>query len=62
MSAYSVARLDRSMITKVLELANPIIRTLQKWEQGERDPNGASHPLLREMEKEHEAVKRALHG
>lgn len=38
------------------------IRTLQKWEQGERDPDGASHTLLRVMEKEPEAVKRALYG
>ena len=38
------------------------IRTLQKWEQGERYPDGASHTLLRVMEKEPEAVKRALHG
>ena len=38
------------------------VRTLQKWEQGERDPDGASHTLLRVMEKEPEAVKRALHS
>ena len=38
------------------------VRTLQKWEQGERDPDGVSHTLLRVMEKEPEAVKRALHG
>ncbi len=38
------------------------VRTLQKWEQGERDPDGASHTLLRVMEKEPEAVKRALYG
>ena len=38
------------------------VRTLQKWEQGERDPDGASHTLLRVMEKEPEAMKRALHG
>ncbi len=37
------------------------VRTLQKWEQGERDPDGASHTLLRVMEKEPEAVKRALY-
>ena len=37
------------------------VRTLQKWEQGERGPDGASHTLLRVMEKEPEAVKRALH-
>lgn len=38
------------------------VRTLQKWEQGEREPDGASHTLLRVIEKEPEAVKRALHG
>ncbi len=38
------------------------VHTLQKWEQGERDPYGASHTLLRVMEKEQEAVKRALYG
>ena len=37
------------------------VRTLQKWEQGERDPDGASHTLLRVIEKEPEAVKRALY-
>lgn len=38
------------------------VRTLQKWEQGQRYPDGASHTLLRVMEKEPEAVKRALYG
>lgn len=38
------------------------VRTLQKWEQGERFPDGASHTLLRVMAKEPEAVKRALYG
>jgi len=37
------------------------VRTLQKWEQGTREPDGASHTLLRVLEKEPEAVKRALH-
>jgi len=37
------------------------VRTLQKWEQGKRQPDGASHTLLRVMEKEPEAVKRALY-
>ena len=37
------------------------VRTLQKWEQGERKPDSASHTLLRVMEKEPEAAKRALH-
>ena len=37
------------------------VRTLQKWEQGKRNPDGASHVLLRVMDKEPEAVMRALH-
>ena len=38
------------------------VRTLQKWEQGQRQPDGAAHTLLRIMKKEPEAVMRALHG
>ena len=38
------------------------IRTLQKWEQGQRNPDGAANTLLRIMQKEPEAVMRALHG
>ena len=38
------------------------VRTLQKWEQGERNPDGAAHALLRIMEREPDAVLRALHG
>jgi len=37
------------------------VRTLQKWEQGQRNPDGATITLLRIMEKEPEAVMRALH-
>ena len=32
----------------------------RKWEQGERAPNGAARTLLRVMEREPEAVLRAL--
>lgn len=32
----------------------------RKWEQGERQPSGAARTLLRVMEKEPEAVSRAL--
>jgi len=32
----------------------------RKWEQGERQPSGAARTLLRVMEKEPEAVARAL--
>ena len=37
------------------------VRTLQKWEQGIRNPDGAAHALLRVMEREPHAVLRALH-
>ena len=37
------------------------VRTLQKWEQGKRYPDGAAHTLLRVMEREPDAVLRALH-
>ncbi len=37
-------------------------RTLQKWEQGQRNPDGAAITLLRVMQREPEAVMRALHG
>jgi len=37
------------------------VRTLQKWEQGKRYPDGVAHTLLRVMEREPDAVLRALH-
>ncbi len=41
---------------------NVSVRTLQNWEQGRRGPTGAAHTLLRVMQKEPAAVKRALHS
>ena len=41
---------------------NVSARTLQNWEQGRREPTGAAQTLLRVMQKEPEAVKRALHS
>lgn len=38
------------------------IKTIQKWEQGLRKPDGAANTLLRVMRKEPEAVMRALHA
>ncbi len=38
------------------------IPILQKWEQGECDPDGAYHNLLRLMKIEPEAVKLAVYG
>jgi len=36
------------------------VSTLRKWEQGQRVPSGAARVLLRIMEREPEAVRRAL--
>lgn len=36
------------------------VSTLRKWEQGQRAPSGAARVLLRVMEREPEAVRRAL--
>lgn len=41
---------------------NVSVRTLQNWEQGRRGPTGPAQTLLRVMQKEPEAVKRALHS
>ena len=41
---------------------NVSVRTLQNWEQGRRNPTGPAQTLLRIMQKEPEAVKRALHS
>ncbi len=41
---------------------NVSVRTLQNWEQGRRGPTGAARTLLRIMQKEPEAVRRALHS
>lgn len=41
---------------------NVSVRTLQNWEQGRRGPTGPAQTLLRVMQEEPEAVKRALHS
>ncbi len=41
---------------------NVSVRTLQNWEQGRRGPTGAARTLLRIMQKEPEAIRRALHS
>ena len=41
---------------------NVSVRTLQNWDQGRRGPTGPAQTLLRIMQKEPEAVKRALHS
>ena len=37
-------------------------RTLENWEQGRRGPTGTAQTLLRIMEREPRAVRRALRG
>lgn len=37
-------------------------KTVRKWEQGERRPTGAARVLLKVIEREPDAVKRALAG
>lgn len=38
------------------------VASLRKWEQGQRFPTGAARTLLRVIDREPEAVMRALHG
>ena len=38
------------------------VRTLQNWEQGHRNPSGSAQVLLRVIQREPEAVMRALHA
>ncbi len=51
--------MSQSQLAKFLDLS---LSTLQNWEQGRRGPSGAAQTLLRVMEKEPEAVMRALHA
>ena len=51
--------LSQSQMAVFLDVSK---RTLQNWEQGRRGPTGPAQTLLRVMQKEPEAVKRALHG
>jgi len=41
---------------------NISVKTLQNWEQGRRGPTGPAQTLLRIMQQEPDAVKRALHS
>ena len=38
------------------------VRTLQKWEQGRREPEGPAKALLRVVDREPQAVLHALHA
>lgn len=63
-----VGTVDAKAIGKKLDLTQDEMATVlgtspsfyKKWEQGKRQPSGAARTLLRIMEKEPEAVLRAL--
>lgn len=55
------ARLNLSQARFASALAVPV-STLRKWEQGQRVPSGPARALLKVMEREPEAVRRALAG
>ncbi|GAA0571910.1 helix-turn-helix domain-containing protein [Caenispirillum bisanense] len=63
-------RVDVAAIRAAMGLSQPAfartfavsLSTVRKWEQGQRVPSGAARVLLRVMEREPEAVRRALEG
>lgn len=63
-----VAKIDAKAIRKKLALTQEQMATMlgtspsgyRKWEQGQRQPSGAARTLLRVMEREPQAVLRAL--
>lgn len=68
--AVDVGTADAKAIRKRLDLTQDQMATVlrtspsgyKKWEQGKRQPRGAARTLLRIMEREPEAVLRALSG
>lgn len=46
--------------TQFAELLGISVRTLQKWEQGEREPSGAAKSLIRIVQKHPEVLVDAL--
>lgn len=66
--SVEVGAVDAKAIRKKLDLTQDEMATVlgtspsgyKKWEQGKRQPSGAARTLLRIMEKEPEAVLRAL--
>ncbi|TIR49075.1 MAG: helix-turn-helix domain-containing protein [Mesorhizobium sp.] len=66
--SVDVGAVDAKAIRKKLDLTQDEMATVlgtspsgyKKWEQGKRQPSGAARTLLRIMEKEPEAVLRAL--
>ncbi|TJW02484.1 MAG: helix-turn-helix domain-containing protein [Mesorhizobium sp.] len=70
MHAVDIGTVDAKAIRKKLDLTQDQMATVlgtspsgyKKWEQGKRQPSGAARTLLRIMEREPEAVLRALSG
>ncbi|RWF27093.1 helix-turn-helix domain-containing protein [Mesorhizobium sp.] len=66
--AVDIGTVDAKSIRKKLDLTQDQMATVlgtspsgyKKWEQGKRQPSGAARTLLRIMEREPEAVLRAL--
>jgi len=66
--SVDVGAVDAKAIRKKLDLTQDEMATVlgtspsgyKKWEQGKRQPSGAARTLLRVMDKEPEAVLRAL--
>lgn len=66
--AVDIGTVDAKAIRKKLDLTQDEMATVlgtspsgyKKWEQGKRQPSGAAKTLLRIMEREPEAVLRAL--
>ena len=64
-AAAWVRRVRRRVGLSQTEFARRIgvpVATVRNWEQGKRFPDGAARALLRVIEREPEAVKRALAG
>jgi putative transcriptional regulator len=65
---FAIKPLDVVAVRKTLEMSQSefadmlgvALKTLQKWEQGERQPTGAARSLLRVAAREPAAVRRAL--
>lgn len=66
--SVDLGTVDAKAIRKKLDLTQDEMATVlgtsasgyKKWEQGKRQPSGAARTLLRIMEREPEAVRRAL--
>ena len=58
-SARQASGLSQSQFAKVLGIS---VRTLQKWEQGEREPSGAARSLIRIAQRHPNVIAEAIKG